>query len=201
MSNYRGWLFHQPLDVHDDVLHRHRRDFALTPQLRVDILAEFGSRQIRQIVLVAQKVVDDQHPRRVDRFLDRFESTKRLLIEREGQRLSRFYWSTLLVRDLLKVWFHDVIEALIISSISLLCVLAKLGNACAGAGLGNFVSDTIAQQTSQPPSKCGTPTRRDAVWHEKHSMPRTFQLICYLRELRDVVRDCDRLTANPRKDS
>src|SRR5439155_2103892 len=48
-------------------------------------------RNVRQITLVAKKVVDDQYASRVDRLRNRLVTTKGLLVEREGKRrINRF---------------------------------------------------------------------------------------------------------------
>src|SRR6267378_3931321 len=51
-----------------------------------DVFSPLVAGNIREVALVAQKIIDDQYPSLVDSLLDRFVTTERLLIER-GKRI------------------------------------------------------------------------------------------------------------------
>ena len=90
VHDLRHRLFYQSGDIRDDVLQCERSNVPLDFQLCLDVLAKFRNRYFRQVIFVAQEVVDNQHALALDGLLDRFVMTEGVLLERERQRLRRF---------------------------------------------------------------------------------------------------------------
>src|SRR5438552_10879859 len=79
----------QPANVADDILQRQRSNLPFAIQMRSDLRTPILARDLGQIIFVAQQVIDYQDPCLFDLFLDRFETTKTTLVEREGRVLGR----------------------------------------------------------------------------------------------------------------
>src|SRR5712664_2134217 len=79
----------QPANVADDILQRQRSNLTFAIQMRSHLRTPILVRHLGQIILVPQQVIDDQDPCLFDLFLDRFETTKITLVEREGRVLGR----------------------------------------------------------------------------------------------------------------
>src|SRR6185369_6172700 len=79
--------FHQARNVVDDILDRHAGDVSLATELRGEQLAPLLSRYGREVAVVAQQIVDDEHARFLDALLHRFIPTIILLVEWEGKRI------------------------------------------------------------------------------------------------------------------
>jgi hypothetical protein len=60
-------------------------------KMRLETAAPFFDGQLRQVALVAQKVVYDENARLFDAFLDRFVATVCPLVEREWERFRLVY--------------------------------------------------------------------------------------------------------------
>src|SRR5881394_3861637 len=87
VSNLHYRLFYQTRDVRLDVLQRERSNLPLDLELRLYVLPEFRKRYFRQIVFVAQEVVNHEHAFTLNRLLDRFVTTEGVVFEKERKNL------------------------------------------------------------------------------------------------------------------
>src|SRR5205814_2301816 len=106
MNDARDGPLYQALDVADDVLHRQRGDLALALQMVQGALAPVLARYLREIALITQKIIDDQHPGLIDALFDRLVVTVGSLIEWEGKWLGNLGRASVVWVSLLNVDGH-----------------------------------------------------------------------------------------------
>jgi len=90
VDDARLGLLNQTLDVGNDILQSQNGNLALALELNCNVFSPIRSRHLRQIAFVAEQVVDNQHARLIDTFLNRLVVAERALIEGEGKRLNYF---------------------------------------------------------------------------------------------------------------
>ena len=88
--NPGGGVFHESLDVAQDVFNRHLGNAPLAFNLQRRGIAPVGSRYVRKVVFIAQQTINDEHAHFIDLFFDRLVTAEGLLIERKRKRGAGF---------------------------------------------------------------------------------------------------------------